>query len=496
MTSALDPRTPVVVGAAEVVHRDGPDFTPASATDLMVEAVREALESTGAATTVGTSVGIVLVPHGTWTESDPGRAVAAAIGAPAARSIRSELGVLQQSLLARATAEIIAGANDVVVVVGGENRWSGVVAAKRGVDVPAAPELATAGEPDEVIVPKEMVISPIEIERNLTTAAHQYAIIESALRHHLGRSIGAHQRELGALWARFAQIAADAPASWDTRSMNAEEIAFESDTNRMIAAPYPKWLISQWNVDQAAALIVTTVGVATRLDLDESRWVFPLAMAESNAVIPMPERAELHRWPASQLVARRALDSAGVGLDEIGPIDLYSCFPAAVEVQAREIGVSTDRDLTLTGGMTFGGGPFNNYSLQGAAAMVRTLRGDVEARIGLTSAVSGLLTKPAVTIWSNRPPKTPFVALDLTDEAIAATARCEVDAHLSGSGVVVGATVVPARDGSCTTVAVIEIDGVRTVAQSHDATLGERLMTSDPVGHPVVVDPPGTFVAA
>jgi len=224
--------------------------------------------------------------------------------------------------------------------------------------------------------------------------------------------------------------------------------------------------------------------------------VFPLAMAESNAVIPMPERAELHRWPASQLVARRALDSAGVGLDEIGPIDLYSCFPAAVEVQAREIGVSTDRDLTLTGGMTFGGGPFNNYSLQGAAAMVRTLRGDVEARIGLTSAVSGLLTKPAVTIWSNRPPKTPFVALDLTDEAIAATARCEVDAHLSGSGVVVGATVVPARDGSCTTVAVIEIDGVRTVAQSHDATLGERLMTSDPVGHPVVVDPPGTFVAA
>lgn len=493
-TLELDPRTPVVVGAAEIVHRDGPTFAVCSATDLMIEAVNVALASAGGAA-VGARVGEVLVPHGTWSESDPGRAIADVVGAPRARSIRSELGVLQQSLLARAATDLVAGVVDVALVVGGENRWSGVVSAKTGVALPEPPGLASSSEPDEVIVPKEMVISPIEIERNLTTAAHQYAIIESSLRHHLGRSVGAHQRELGELWGRFAAIAVDAPASWDRRGLSAEDIAFESDSNRMIAAPYPKWLISQWNVDQAAALVVTTVGVARDLGIDESKWVFPLSIVQSNAVIPLPERAELHRWPASQVVASAALDAAGVSIDEIGPVDLYSCFPAAVEVQAREIGFSLDRDLTLTGGMTFGGGPFNNYSLQGAAAMVRALQTSSTPTFGLTSAVSGLLTKPAVTVWSNRRPRTVFVALDVTDAALHSTDRVHVDPDAVGVGIVVGATVVPERSGDLTTIAVIEIDGVRTVAQSRDRELGRSFSTTDPVGLEVAVLVPGEFEA-
>ena len=492
----LDPRTPIVVGACEIVHRDRPDFELTSATGLMIEAARGALDSTGLAELVGARTGAVLVPHGTWTESNPGAAIAAAIGAPHARTIRSELGVLQQSLLARAASDVQSGIVDVAIVVGGENRWSGVVSGKAGTEVPEAPASATAAEPDEVIAPKEMVISPIEIERNLTTAAHQYAIIESALRHHLGRSTGAHQRALGELWARFAEIAAEAPAGWDGRALKSEEIAFESETNRMIAAPYPKWLISQWNVDQAAALVVTTVGTASRLGIEESRWVFPLAMVESNAVIPLPERADVHRWPASHLVARTALESAAITIDEVGPVDLYSCFPSAVEVQAREIGLSIDRDLTLTGGMTFGGGPFNNYALQGAAAMVRRLRESPDATFGLTSAVSGLLTKPAVTVWSNRAPRVPFAAVDVSSEAAEITDRVAVEPDLTGSGVVVGATVIPGRNGELTTVALIDIGNVRTVAQSHDIELGRGFMDSDPVGRAVMVVAPGEFGGA
>ena len=496
ISETLDPQTPIVIGASEIAHRDGPDFQPASATELMIEAVQRALESTGAGEVLGTLTGAVLVPHGTWTESDPGRAIAEAIGAPKARTIRSELGVLQQSLLARAATDVRSGAIDVAIVVGGENRWSGVVASKAGTDLPEAPALACAAEPDEVIAPREMVISQIEIDRNLTTAAHQYAIIETALRHHLGRSTGAHQRELGELWARFAEIAAEAPAGWDTRAMKSDEIAFPSESNRMIAAPYPKWLISQWNVDQAAALIFTTVGTASRLGLDESTWVFPLAMVESNAVIPLPERADVHRWPASQLVSKAALEASGISIDEVGPVDLYSCFPSAVEVQAREIGLSIDRDLTLTGGMTFGGGPFNNYALQGAAAMVRKLRESPDPTFGLTSAVSGLLTKPAVTVWSNREPRTPFVSLDVSAQAEEATARRPVNPDLTGAGVVVGATVIPGRGGELTTVALVEVEGIRTVVQSQDQALGETFMAADAVGLPVIIGDPGEFTLA
>jgi acetyl-CoA C-acetyltransferase len=496
MSETLDPQTPIVIGASEIAHRDGPDFQSASATELMIEAVQCALESTGAGDVLGSLTGAVLVPHGTWTESDPGRAIAEAIGAPNARTIRSELGVLQQSLLARAATDVRSGAIDVAIVVGGENRWSGVVTGKAGADLPEAPALACAAEPDEVIAPREMVISQIEIDRNLTTAAHQYAIIESALRHHLGRSTGAHQRELGELWARFAEIAAEAPAGWDARAMKSDEIAFPSESNRMIAAPYPKWLISQWNVDQAAALIFTTVGTASRLGLDESTWVFPLAMVESNAVIPLPERADVHRWPASQLVSKAALEASGISIDEVGPVDLYSCFPSAVEVQAREIGLPIDRDLTLTGGMTFGGGPFNNYALQGAAAMVRKLRESPDPTFGLTSAVSGLLTKPAVTVWSNREPRTPFVSLDVSVQAEEATARRPVNPDLTGAGVVVGATVIPGRGGELTTVALVEVEGIRTVVQSQDQALGETFMAADPVGLSIIIGDPGEFTLA
>jgi len=492
----LDPQTPIVIGAAEIVHRDGSDFAPSSATDLMIEAVQCALESTGAGEVLGGLTGAVLVPHGTWTESDPGRAIAAAVGAPEARTLRSELGVLQQSLLARAATDVRSGAIDVAIVVGGENRWSGVVAGKSGVALPEPPALASAAEPDEVIAPREMVISQIEIDRNLTTAAHQYAIIESALRHQLGRSTGAHQRALGELWERFAEIAAGAPGGWDARAMKADEIAFESESNRMIAAPYPKWLISQWNVDQAAALVFTTVGTASRLGIDEATWVFPLAMVESNAVIPLPERADVHRWPASQLVSKVALESSGITVDELGPVDLYSCFPSAVEVQAREIGLSIDRDLTLTGGMTFGGGPFNNYAIQGAAAMVRKLRESSDPTFGLTSAVSGLLTKPAVTVWSNREPRAAFVSLDVSEQAEAATARRAVNPDLTGAGVVVGATVIPGRGGELTTVALVEVDGFRTVVQSQDLALGETFMAADPVGLPIIIGAPGEFTLA
>ena len=487
----LDPSTPVVVGAAEVVHRDGPGFVPTSATQLMLEAVRSAMAPTGAADELGAAVGAVFVPHGTWSESDPGRSIATALGAPGARSVRSELGVLQHTLLQRAAVGVRDGAFEVAVVVGGENRWSGVTAAKGGAAVPDPPA-DSLGEPDEVITPSESVITQIEIERNLTTAAHQYAIIESAIRHDLGRTVDEHQRALGELWGRAATIAVDAPAAWDRRGLAADAIAIESPTNRMIAAPYPKWLVSQWNVDQAAALVFTTVGTARRLGIDESQWVFPLAMVLSNLVVPMPERAELHRWPAAGVCARTAFDAAHVEVDELGPVDLYSCFPAAVQLQAREMGIAPDRDLTVTGGMVFGGGPFNNYSLQGAAAVVRSVR-DEPGSIGLSSAVSGLCTKPAVALWSSAAPRAPFVALDVAADADAVTERRPLSADAVGGGVVVGATVVPGRD-SVATVAVVEVDGVRTVVQNHDPEVADRFRAADAVGLPVVVTEPGVFV--
>ena len=466
----LDGRTPVVVGAAEVVHRAGKGFVPTSATELLLEAALDALASSGASGALGPLVGEVLVPHGTWSEPDPGRAVAVAIGAPEARSVRSELGVLQLSLLGRAASAVAAGELEAALVVGGENRWSGVASGKEGRPVPEPALEAVAQEPDELIEPTDMIISPVEIERNLTTAAHQYAIVESALRHQLGRSIDEHQRWLGELWADFARIAADAPAGWDQRGLGP---------------------------DQAAALVVTSVEVARRLGIAEDRWVFPAAIAFSNLVVPLPERDQLHRWPAMGEVgaALRAHASLHQEVLSGAPVDLYSCFPVAVEVQAQELGISPHRALTLTGGMTFGGGPFNNYALQGAAAMVRELRSGGEATVGLTTAVSGLLTKPAAVLWTIDAPAAPFALLDVTEAARAATPTRMVDPDLVGAATIAGYTVVAERDGALTVVAIVEsADGVRSVAQSDDQAFAARLLVEESVGLAVEVPAPGELV--
>ena len=74
-----------------------------------------------------------------------------------------------------------------------------------------------------------------------------------------------------------------------------------------------------------------------------------------------------------------ALEAAGIGIDELRYVDLYSCFPSAVQIVAAELGLPLDRDLTVTGGLTFSGGPWNNYVTHSIARMVGLLRQDPEA---------------------------------------------------------------------------------------------------------------------
>lgn len=491
----IDAATPVVVGAAQVVNRPGPSFTERSATALMLAACRKALGQTGAAGRLAVLVDEILVPRGTWPETDPGRAIAGAIGAAEARSVRAEVGVSQHTLLQRAVRAVAAGELRAAVVVGGENRWSEVEAARHGAPSPEPPPAASLTEPDEVIAAEALPLSQLELDRGLAFAAHQYAIIESAYRHHLSRSPADHLRHLGVLWERMAAVATTSEAAWNRQGMSAGEIVETSPANRLIAEPYRKWMVSQWNVDQAAALVLTTAATARELGIPEPLWVYPLAIATSEDVVPVSERGELHRWPACSLAATAALEAAGVNLRDVIAVDLYSCFPVAVEVQAAEIGLPIDRDLTVTGGMTFAGGPFNNYSLQSAAAMVEVLRSGSSGSIGLTTAVSGFLTKPGVALWASTPPVSRFAGLDVTAAAAAVTTRLRIDSEYLGAAKVVGVTAAP-TDGGTELLAVVESEGgIRTVAASDDHALVGRAADEDLVGTVVDVNEPGHFVA-
>ncbi len=132
-------------------------------------------------------------------------------------------------------------------------------------------------------------------------------------------------------------------------------------------------------VDQGAVLILTTVEKATYLQIPSERWVFPYAGTDSHDTYAIGERAELYRSPAIRIAGRRVLELAGVSLDEIDFVDVYSCFPSAVQVAAAEIGLPLDdpsRPLTVTGGLTFAGGPWNNYVSHSIATMAERLVAD------------------------------------------------------------------------------------------------------------------------
>jgi acetyl-CoA C-acetyltransferase len=199
---------------------------------------------------------------------------------------------------------------------------------------------------------------------------------------------------------------------------------------------------------------------------------------------------ELARWPAFAAAAA----PIAVAPDDL--VDLYSCFPAAVQVQARELDIDVDaaeRPLTLTGGMTFAGGPLNSYVLHATVTAARRLReGGGDAVI---TSVSGMLTKPALARWSATPPAAPFASRDVSGAAAAATARCPFAPDGTGAATIVTSTVVHDHDGPAVAVAVVELEsGERTIATCANRAVAAGLVDDAAIGAVVSVVAPGDFV--
>jgi acetyl-CoA C-acetyltransferase len=396
-----------------------------------------------------------------WRYGDPGRLLGDRLGA-APRTVVAELGVLQQTLVTRAAGDIASGRADVVLVVGGEARAPSAGA-------PPA-ETPSPGTPDEVLRPSGEIITRLEIERGLAVPAAQYALVDTALAAADGDDGDALRRRLGQLWSGFSAVAAGNPDAWDRTAYSPDDIATPGPGNRMIATPYTKRLCSQWNVSSAAALVLCSAEAARRSGVPDDGWVFPVAGAESNAMVPLTARRDLHRSAGFARAGQRALELAGRTVDVIDHLDLYSCFPAAVRVQARELGIDGERPLTVTGGMTFAGGPLNNYVLQSTAAMADRLRGSPGAT-GLVTTVSGMLTKQAAAVWSSAPPAA-FRSAEVGEEARRATPTVDVVDHAEGEGRVASWTVLHERGTPTATVAVVDLPGgARTIATGEPTEL-------------------------
>jgi acetyl-CoA C-acetyltransferase len=491
MAERIADRTPVLVGVGAIRQREDDPGAALEPVALMAQALQRAADDAGAPALLARA-DRVLIPRGFWDYPDPGRLVAERVGAASARTLVAEIGVLQTTLLAEAVRAIAAGEADVVLATGGEAKYRAARALSLGVDAPTTQQPRDT-RPDAVLAPHEDILHPLELERGIVLPVAQYAMMESALRYADGMTLAAHRAELGELWASYNRVAASNPVAWSPEPRTAAEIATAGSGNPMLAFPYTKRLTSQWNVDQAAGLILCAVGVARALRVPEARWVFPLGVAESNHMVPLAERAHIARCPGFAIAGQRLAERVGIAAAAADVLEVYSCFPAAVRLQCRELGIDHSRTLTVTGGMAFAGGPLNNFVLQAMVRTAEVLRSQPGAT-ALVTAVSGMVTKQGVSLWASRAPQRRFTYDDVAAEVATATETVQVVGDRTGTGRVAAYTVLHDRGTPRRGVALVDFtDGTRTLATTDDAAQITALLAAEGCGRIATVHAGGEF---
>lgn len=477
---SIDPRTPVVVGAGQIVQRPANLEEALEPVAVMAEALAAAEADSGAPGLAGRAELIVAV-KGAWSYPDPARLLAERFGASRARTcLTTDGGNTPQSALNLLARRISAGEIDVAVLTGAETIWSRRRLRAAGVERKVT-EQPPGTRPDMTIGSELAMSSDNERARGLEMPVHFYPTFESAIRHARGETIEEHRTRISALWARFNEVAVANPFAWSRQPMSAEEIRTPSPTNRMVGFPYTKAMNSNWDLDQGAAVIVCSAGAARRMGVPPERWVFLHAGTDAHDTLSVTNRWSLGRSPAIRAAGARVLALAGVGVDDLGHVDLYSCFPSAVQVAAAEIGLGEDRPLTVTGGLTFAGGPLNNYVTHSVATMVGRLRSDPGA-FGLVTANGGYLTKHAMGVYSTDPPAGGFRWEDLQEEVDASPTRLGADEH-DGDVEIEAYTVMHGRDGpERALVACLLPDGRRAWGNSTDAATMVAMTEDDFIG--------------
>ncbi len=258
--------------------------------------------------------------------------------------------------------------------------------------------------------------SDFEYRYDIIAPVYAYAFLENALRAAAGKSLPEHHRSMGSICERLSRAAAVNPYAWIREAADADTLTAPSPRNRMVAFPYTLRMTANLNVDQSAAVVLTSQAYARELGIPEERWVYPMGGAGLHNIWNVVRRPRLFDSAALAASARLAFDQARVRIEEIAFFDLYSCFPSAVEIARRELGISeTDpRDISVTGGLPYFGGPGNNYSLHAIAAAADRIRHHPE-ELGLVTALGWFNTKWAVGIYGAKPGVQPWTDLDVSD---------------------------------------------------------------------------------
>lgn len=407
MPPARDPRAPCLIGVGRRTWHPadaGPDGAPEPLA-MWEEVARAAAADAGAPGALAALQRLDVVYCQSWDYDDPALRLAQRLGAdPADRRYSGIGGSVPQVLVADVAGAVRDGGLDLALVVGAE-ALATVRRLKKDGRRPAWSHRPEQRRP----FPFDVPFHPAELAHAVLQAYLTFALFDSARRAHLGLGLDDHRERLGRLLAPMTAVAAADPAhAWFPVARSPEELTAATPGNRMVAYPYTKLMVSIMDVDMAAALLVASDAKADELGVPLDRRVYLRGWGYAQDPHYVAERRELWRSPAMGAASRAALAGAGVGIQDVAHLDLYSCFASSLGFAADALRLPVEdvlagrRPLTVTGGLPYHGGPGSNYMTHAIAAMAQRLRQDPGA-FGLTSGVGMHMTKHAYGLWSTTP---------------------------------------------------------------------------------------------
>ena len=413
----------VLVGIGEIKDRPADPALGLDPLALMATAARRA-EADSGARLLHLVDAVEVVHQITWRYQDTARQFCARLGIEPRRAVyHPGGGESPLRLLHDAALRIVSGESEIALICGGEARSTVQKARKASIELGWPPKVAEMEHPWRV----EEMLSPMGRAHGVAQPTDIYPLYENATLHAWGITPASAQAESAELWSRYSVVAAANPYSWIQREVTAGDIAAISDANPLVAWPYPKLMVANPSVNQGAAVVMMSEAKAIELGIPSDLMVYFAGGAASKEPEDYLERDCYHASPSQKAVLEAALTLNEAPFDQL---ELYSCFPCVPKMARRTLGLSEQFEPTVTGGLTFFGGPFNSYMLHATCAMVRQLRS--KHGNGLLYGQGDFVTKHHAVVLSARP-MTEQIALeyrvDSTADALRGRAPIVADEH-------------------------------------------------------------------
>ena len=470
----------VVIGVSAIQQKG--DFENLDeALFLMDQAVKEALSDSGNKS-IKDHIDEIRIPKGFWRYRDPGKWIAKNNDFKSIPTTYvTKIGVLQQNLINEACLKIENGEINASIILGGEARYKQL---RSVIEKKEYFETKLDENPDFYIKAKEDLYGDEELEELGAMAVGYYATMETALRKNDNENIEEHQNNIASMYEEFSKVASNNEDAWLDHPYSKKEILETSKKNKMLAYPYNKLHCTSWNVNQSAALIICSEELANKLEIDNKKRVYPISSSENNHMIAIQQRPKLYE-SLGMIYAAKSINKMMEELDIIlDAYDLYSCFPAAVKMFSKSLELGSEIPKTITGSMPYAGGPLNSFVIHSTVKMIQKIRA-LEARHGLVTGVSGMMTKQSFCVWGKEYQEQ-FIFDDVTDRAKLDEKPVELSDIAEGEGEIIGYTIIEGSEHASKAVLYLDDEKKhRKVVSSFDKNFINLLMEEEWVGKKV-----------